>query len=114
MHSRPGRHLFLLFMFSAYVAALAALPLMNGAIAQNAQVAKKNASSASQGGSAPVQQLPQFEEADRNKDGFVDKSESAVVPGLSALFERADRNKDGKLDKGEFEKGLAIVEGRKP
>jgi hypothetical protein len=52
---------------------------------------------------------PDFDKADRNKDGFVDKSEAGVVQGLSANFERADRNRDGKLDRGEFERGLALV-----
>jgi hypothetical protein len=41
-----------------------------------------------------------FEEADRNKDGFLDKSEAGRIPGLSANFERADRNQDGKLGQG--------------
>jgi hypothetical protein len=54
--------------------------------------------------------LPTFEQVDRNKDGFVDKSESGVVPGLSANFEKADTNKDGKLDKVEFAKALATLD----
>jgi hypothetical protein len=52
---------------------------------------------------------PGFDRADRNKDGYVDKSEAGVVPGLSANFERADRNADGKLDREEFARGLQIV-----
>jgi Ca2+-binding EF-hand superfamily protein len=54
--------------------------------------------------------LPSFEQVDRNKDGFIDKSESGVVPGLSANFEKADTNKDGKLDKVEFAKALATLD----
>ncbi|HJV11966.1 MAG TPA: hypothetical protein VJ690_10730, partial [Burkholderiales bacterium] len=54
-----------------------------------------------------------FERADRNRDGFVDKSEAAVVPGLSANFERADRSRDGKLDPQEFAKGLEILQVRR-
>ena len=52
---------------------------------------------------------PDFARTDRNKDGFVDKSEAGVVPGLSALFERVDRNRDGKLDRDEFSRGLSVV-----
>lgn len=52
---------------------------------------------------------PDFERADRNKDGFIDKSEAGAVPGLSAYFERADRNRDGKLDRSEFSQGLLLV-----
>ena len=62
---------------------------------------------------APVTEQPNFEHTDRNKDGFVDKSEAGVVPGLSANFERADRNRDGKLDKAEFGKGLEILSVRR-
>ena len=78
-----------------------------------------NAQSASQGSTRPPvvavvpptvdNPRPDFARADRNKDGFVDKSEAGVVPGLSALFERVDRNRDGKLDRDEFSRGLAVV-----
>ena len=56
---------------------------------------------------------PDFDQADRNKDGFVDKSEAGVIPGLSANFERADRSRDGKLDREEFAKGLQILQVRR-
>ena len=65
------------------------------------------------GATASNPDQPGFESADHNKDGFVDKSEARVVPGLSANFERADRNRDGKLDAGEFEKGLQILQVRR-
>lgn len=71
-----------------------------------------NAQSVNQGSTkAPVvdNPKPSFERADRNRDGFVDKSEAGAVPGLSANFERADRNKDGRLDREEFSRGLVIV-----
>lgn len=68
----------------------------------------------SQGGALSQQAPhPTFEQTDRNKDGFVDKSEAGVIPGLSANFEKADRNKDGKLDKEEFAKALAMLDGKK-
>lgn len=61
------------------------------------------------------QQAPQptFEQADRNKDGFIDKSEAAIVPGLSATFEKFDTNKDGKLDRDEFARALANPDGKR-
>jgi hypothetical protein len=115
---RQLRSVFLLFLGAAFVAVMAGLPLVV------AQTQEEQKPAAAQGATAPVQgatapapapatEHPGFEQADRNKDGFVDKSESGVVPGLSANFERADRNRDGKLDKAEFEKGLEILQVRR-
>jgi Ca2+-binding EF-hand superfamily protein len=56
---------------------------------------------------------PSFEQCDRNNDGWLDKSEVAAVPGLSANFERADTNKDGKLDKAEFAKAISGLDIQK-
>lgn len=91
------------------------------ALALISPMALLNAQSVNQGNTKPLAVPPQapapvvdnprpdFEKADRNRDGFIDKSESGVVPGLSALFERVDRNKDGKLDRDEFGRGLTVV-----
>ena len=106
---RQLRSVFLLFLGAAFVAVMAGLPLV---VAQT-QEEKKPAAAQGATAPAPAPEHPGFEQADRNKDGFVDKSESGVVPGLSANFERADRNRDGKLDKAEFEKGLQILEVRR-
>ena len=111
---RPGRTLFLLFLAATFFAVMAWLPAVT---AQT--VDEKSAAGASQPGPVPsvsakaADERPSFEQADRNKDGAVDKSESGVVPGLSANFERADRNKDGKLDKEEFARGLQILQVRR-
>jgi hypothetical protein len=105
---RQQRSVFLLFLGACFVALMAALPIVT------AQQIKKeetqNRQSAAAGATAPS---AEFEQADRNKDGFVDKSESGVVPGLSANFERADRSRDGKLDREEFAKGLQILQVRR-
>ena len=108
---RPQRNVFLLFLGTIFVALMTALPLV---VAQNnaAQPAEK-AANAAQGATArpaPAEEHASFEQADRNADGFLDKSEAGRIPGLSAMFERADRNRDGKLDKAEFEKGLQILQ----
>ncbi len=106
---RQERNVFLLFLGASFVALMAGLPLVTattaGALAQGGKQSRV----------LPAQpsEHPSFEQADRNKDGFVDKSEAGVVPGLSANFERADRNKDGKLDKAEFAKGLEILQARR-
>ena len=102
---RPQRNVFLLFLGATFVALMGALPLVT---AQTKPAEQKPAPQA-------AQQLdhPGFEQADRNKDGQVDKSEAGVVPGLSANFERADRNRDGKLDRAEFDKGLQILQVRR-
>ena len=103
---RQQRSVFLLFLGACFVALMAALPIVTAQQQIQKQELKKE--SAAGGASADS---PGFEQADRNRDGFVDKSEAGVVSGLSANFERADRNKDGKLDKEEFARGLAIVVG---
>jgi len=117
---RRERTLFLLFLGASFVALMAALPIVT---AQHTQAAPKSEEiqkpSAASGSSAPAapapatSETPSFEQADRNKDGFVDKSESGVVPGLSANFERADRSRDGKLDREEFAQGLQILQVRR-
>jgi Ca2+-binding EF-hand superfamily protein len=106
---RPQRNVFLLFLGAIFVALMTALPLVTAQTQQPAE--EKPAPQTAQ----QPQQLdhPGFEQADRNKDGHVDKSEAGVVPGLSANFERADRNRDGKLDRAEFDKGLQILQVRR-
>jgi len=109
---RRGRTAFLLFLGTMSVALMASLPIVVAQTQEEKKPAEASAPAA-QGASAPAREHPGFEQADRNKDGLVDKSEAGVVPGLSANFERADRNKDGKLDKAEFEKGLQILQVRR-
>ena len=122
-HLRQQRTVFLLFLGACFVALMCALPIVTAQTQQ--QVQKKNeqvqarAGQSAAGGSTAASPTaagsdhPGFDKADRNKDGFVDKSESGVVPGLSANFERADRNRDGKLDAEEFDKGLQILQVRR-
>jgi hypothetical protein len=119
---RQQRNVFLLFLGACFVALFAALPIVTAqtqkslkqepAPAQSAPAQSAPAQSAATGNSA-ASDNPSFEQVDRNKDGFVDKSEAGVVPGLSANFERADRSKDGKLDQAEFAKGLEILQVRR-
>ena len=107
---RQQRSVFLLFLGACFVALIAALPIVT------AQVHEKEAPapSAAGGASAPQpEHAGDFDKADRNKDGFLDKSESGMVPGLSANFERVDRNRDGKLDRDEFAQGLQILQVRR-
>lgn len=106
---RPRRNVFLLFLGSIFVALMTALPLV---VAQNATTTDETP--AAQAARQPdTEDHASFEQADRNKDGTLDKSEAGRIPGLSANFERADRNKDGKLDKAEFDKGLHILQVRR-
>ena len=106
---RPQRNVFLLFLGATFVSLMMALPLVTAHTQQRQE--EKPAPQAAQ----QPQQLdhPGFEQADRNKDGYLDKSEAGAVPGLSANFERADRNRDGKLDRAEFDKGLQILQVRR-
>jgi hypothetical protein len=110
---RMQRSVFALFMGSAFIALVGALPIVTAQTQQQ----EKNASA---GGTRPAPAIarpaphhPGFAQADRNKDGLVDKSEAGVVPGLSANFERADSNRDGKLDEVEFARGLEILQVRR-
>jgi hypothetical protein len=112
-HLRQQRNVFLLFLGACFVALMCALPIVTAQTQQQVQNKQVAGQSAAAGSTASSSEFPGFEKADRNKDGFVDKSESGVVPGLSANFERADRNRDGKLDAGEFEKGLQILQVRR-
>jgi EF hand len=103
-----------MFLGVTFVAVMAGLPLV---VSSQTEQPAKPAAPAAPPAAKPSAQLPtdfaNFEQADRNKDGQVDKSEAGVVPGLSANFERADRNKDGKLDQAEFAKGLQILQVRR-
>ena len=108
---RRERTLFVLFLGAVFVALMAALPLVTAQQTQKKESAATGATAPSQSREPAFE--PAFEQADRNKDGFVDKSEAGVVPGLSANFERADRNRDGKLDAQEFAKGLEILQVRR-
>lgn len=108
---RQQRSVFLLFLGTCFVALMAALPIVTAQQAQQAEKQEaRNAPSAAAGASAPSSD---FGNADRNKDGFVDKSEAGIVPGLSANFERADRSRDGRLDPDEFARGLQILQVRR-
>jgi hypothetical protein len=106
---RPQRNVFLLFLGTIFVALMSALPLV---VAQNAPQPEDKASIAASA-AAPAEDHASFEQADRNHDGLLDKSEAGRIPGLSANFERADRNRDGKLDKAEFAQGLHILQVRR-
>jgi hypothetical protein len=109
---RQQRSVFLLFLGACFVALMAALPIVTAQTQQQMQK-KQEVQRQQSAASGSTADGPSFEQTDRNKDGFVDKSESGVVPGLSANFERADRSRDGKLDREEFAKGLQILQVRR-
>jgi hypothetical protein len=118
---RQQRSVFLLFLGACFVALIVALPMVTAQTHQAEKAAeppKQSPSAQSQpaasGASAAAPpDAPDFDHIDRNKDGFIDKSEAGAVPGLSANFERADRSADGKLDREEFARGLQILQVRR-
>jgi len=44
----------------------------------------------------------EFAKLDKNKDGFIDKTEAMMEPRLLGEWTNADTNKDGKVSKDEF------------
>jgi hypothetical protein len=44
----------------------------------------------------------EFAKIDKNKDGFIDKTEAIAEPKLLGKWGDADANKDGKVSKDEF------------
>ena len=118
--TRPGRPLFMLFMVAAYGAIFLAVPLVSALEAQRGvvafapagRVAAADASASAGSSGAVAARYPTFEQCDRNRDGLLDKSEAASVPGLSAYFERGDTNRDARLDKVEFARALAQLDAR--
>jgi|SRR5262245_31239580 len=113
---RQQRSVFLLFLGACFVALIVALPMVTAQTSQAekaAEAPKQSPSAASGASPAATTDAPDFDQLDRNKDGFIDKSEAGAVPGLSANFERADRSGDGKLDREEFARGLQILQVRR-
>src|SRR4051812_38273433 len=109
---RPGRTAFAVYLCAAYMAIFLAVPLVS-ALEPAAKAQQARGPSASTGSSAVSERRHSFDECDRNRDGWLDKSEAASVPGLSANFERVDLNKDGRLDRGEFEKALSLLDSQR-
>lgn len=99
---RQDRNAFLLFLGTAYMALMCALPIVATTLP------KLNYAKA-----APSTQ-PTFAQLDRNADGFVNRYEAAAYPQLDAVFNEADRRPDGRLDKVEFARGLALITGSRP
>lgn len=110
---RHQRNVFLLFLGASLVAVMAALPIVVAQTQTQTGIQEKPTPAPSAAAGASQNDQPSFAQIDRNKDGFIDKSEAGVVPGMSANFERADRNRDGKLDDAEFAKGLEILSVRR-
>ncbi|HEY6820518.1 MAG TPA: hypothetical protein VI321_00740 [Burkholderiales bacterium] len=106
---KSGRTFWLMYVSAIWIAIACALPV--------ASVAYKSSRAAPEwpgvARQAPIARSPYrtFEQLDRNRDGGLDKSEVAPIPGLSALFERADRNEDGLLDRTEYARALNTLVG---
>lgn len=47
-------------------------------------------------------EAPLFERLDRNRDGYLDRSEARQVRRLDADFDRVDLDRDARLDRVEF------------
>jgi hypothetical protein len=95
---RQERTVFLLFLGAVFISLMSALPIVTTSLGAPRYVA--------------VAQAPQrltFEQLDRNRDGYVDRSEAQAQPGLNAVFDNADRHADGRLDKVEYARARALI-----
>lgn len=91
---RPGRDFVLLLVYAGFVLVLAPLPAV--------------VALATRGAPAPSV----FEFADRDRDGFVDAAEGALLPGMREVFGGADLNGDGRLDRHEFGRAATMLDVR--
>lgn len=57
---------------------------------------------------AHAQPTDKFRSLDRDRDGFIQKSEVSQIEGYEAAFAEADEDRDGKLSPDEFTKAEAI------
>jgi hypothetical protein len=96
---RQERTVFLLYLGAVFVSLMSALPIVTASLStQRYAVAQPQA----------PRELT-FEQLDRNRDGYVDRTEAEAQPGLSEVFDRADRHPDGRLDKVEYGKALSLI-----
>jgi hypothetical protein len=95
---RQERTHFVLFLGAAYLSLMCALPIITASLS-TMQYARAQ---------SPTAQ-PNFEQLDRNRDGYVDRAEALALAGLDNVFNEADRRPDGRLDKVEFARALAMI-----
>jgi hypothetical protein len=100
---RQERTVFLLYLGAVFVSLMSALPIVTASLGAQRYTVAQPASL------PPMARELTFEQLDRNRDGYVDRSEAAAQPGLDAVFDRADRHPDGRLDKVEYGKALSLI-----
>ena len=88
---------FLLAVATPLVLLTAPLPYLSGLMGSKSRHASIERTSFSL-----IDMEQAFVRADRNRDGFIDASEAAALPGLLPVFAVADRNGDGRIDRTEL------------
>jgi len=99
------------FAFAPALLGAACLVASMPAGAQATKPAAPTTPAATAPASAPATSAPrkageddaiEFDKLDKNKDGFIDKTEAVMEPRLLAEWTKVDTNKDGKVSRDEF------------
>jgi hypothetical protein len=95
---RQERSAFLLFLGGLSIALMSALPVVTSSLASAKRALPER------------EREMRFEQVDLNRNGYIDRAEARVLPGLLAVIERADRSGDGRLDKVEYAQALGFLQ----
>jgi len=59
-------------------------------------------------------EAPQFNDVDKNKDGYISQDEAKSVPEIMKLFATVDADRDGKLSPAEYANAMKELQASVP